>query len=173
MAIKTLLFLFFHERGFWNILQLVKVCYKIRMYPYFHFLYERITKVDGYSRAGLQQARHSFHVTSLYVSSYQHFLLLRQYFQKLAISELWKLRIGVVKSWLIFSQSWLFMILKKEPFENIAGKGENAGDQHFLLFPQYFLPFPKQTSIFLLHIFYCLKMLSISTSLKFYRLVKS
>ena len=22
--------------------------------------------------------------------------------------------------------------------ENIVGKGENAGDQHFLLFPQYF-----------------------------------
>ena len=28
--------------------------------------------------------------------------------------------------------------------ENIAGKGENAGDQHFLLFPKYFqrLSFP-------------------------------
>ena len=24
--------------------------------------------------------------------------------------------------------------------ENIVGKGENAGYQHFLLFPQYFLP---------------------------------
>ena len=34
--------------------------------------------------------------------------------------------------------------LKKEPFENIVGKGENAGTQHFLLFPQYFLPNPKQ-----------------------------
>ena len=32
--------------------------------------------------------------------------------------------------------------------ENIVGKGENAGDQHFLLFPQCFLPFPKQISIF-------------------------
>ena len=32
----------------------------------------------------------------------------------------------------------------KEPFENIVGKGENAGDQHFLLFPQCFLPFTKQ-----------------------------
>ena len=30
------------------------------------------------------------------------------------------------------------------PFENIVGKGENAGYQHFLLFPQYFLPLPIQ-----------------------------
>ena len=30
-------------------------------------------------------------------------------------------------------------------FENIVGKGENAGNQHFLLFPQYFLSFPHQT----------------------------
>ena len=29
----------------------------------------------------------------------------------------------------------------KEAFENIVGKGENAGNQHFLLFPQCFLPF--------------------------------
>ena len=26
-------------------------------------------------------------------------------------------------------------------FENIVGKGENASNQHFLLFPQYFLPY--------------------------------
>ena len=25
---------------------------------------------------------------------------------------------------------------QKKPFENIVGKGENAGNQHFLLFPQ-------------------------------------
>ena len=28
---------------------------------------------------------------------------------------------------------------RKKPFENIVGKGENAGNQHFLLFPQCFL----------------------------------
>ena len=28
---------------------------------------------------------------------------------------------------------------RKKPFENIVGKGENAGYQHFLLFPQYSL----------------------------------
>ena len=31
-------------------------------------------------------------------------------------------------------------------------KGENAGKQHFLLFPQCFLPFPKQISIFQSHL---------------------
>ena len=33
---------------------------------------------------------------------------------------------------------------KKMAFENIVGKGENAGNQHFLLFRQCFLPFAKQ-----------------------------
>ena len=32
------------------------------------------------------------------------------------------------------------------------GKGENAGNQHFLLFPQCFLPFPEQVSIFQSHL---------------------
>ena len=30
------------------------------------------------------------------------------------------------------------MALKKKPFENIVGKGENAGNQHFLLFPVFY-----------------------------------
>ena len=38
--------------------------------------------------------------------------------------------------------------LERKAFENIVGKGENAGDQHFLLFPQCFLLFLKQISIF-------------------------
>ena len=33
--------------------------------------------------------------------------------------------------------------LKKEPFENIVGKGENAGNQYFLLFPTMFSTIPK------------------------------
>ena len=32
---------------------------------------------------------------------------------------------------------------EKEAFENVVGKGENAGNQHFLPFPQCFLPFAK------------------------------
>ena len=63
--------------------------------------------------------------------------------------------------------------LFKNPFENIVGKGENAGNQHFLLFPQCFLPFPNEISIFLSHFFCCLQMLSIWTSLKFCRFEKS
>ena len=31
--------------------------------------------------------------------------------------------------------------LQNKAFENIVGKGENAGNQHFLLFPQCFLPY--------------------------------
>ena len=35
-------------------------------------------------------------------------------------------------------QSQLFNDLEEMPFENTVGKGENAGNQHFLLFPQGF-----------------------------------
>ena len=37
--------------------------------------------------------------------------------------------------------------LEKKAFENIVEKGENAGNQHFLLFPQCFLLFPTQISV--------------------------
>ena len=46
------------------------------------------------------------------------------------------------------TQSQFLTTLKKKSFENIVGKGENAGYQHFLLFPQCFLPFPQQILIF-------------------------
>ena len=36
--------------------------------------------------------------------------------------------------------------LKEKAFENILGKGENAGNQHFLLFLQCFLPYQMQKS---------------------------
>ena len=65
------------------------------------------------------------------------------------------------------------MTLYKEPFENIVGKGENAGNQHYLLFPQCFLPFPKHISIFYLTLGCRLQMLSIWTGLKFCGFVKS
>ena len=41
------------------------------------------------------------------------------------------------------------------------GKGENVGNQHFLLFPQFFLPFPKQIAIFQLNLICGLQMLLI------------
>ena len=34
------------------------------------------------------------------------------------------------------------------PFDNIVGKGENAGNQHFFLFPQFFLSNKRQISWF-------------------------
>ena len=52
-------------------------------------------------------------------------------------------------------------------------KGENAGNQQFLLFPQCFLPFSKQISVFESHLFYLLQMLSIWTGPKFCSLVKT
>ena len=33
---------------------------------------------------------------------------------------------------------------KNRPFENVVGKEENAGNQHFLLFPQCFLFYGRQ-----------------------------
>ena len=49
--------------------------------------------------------------------------------------------------------------LGMKPFKNIVGKGENAGNQHFPLFPQCFIPFPKQISIFQPNLICCLQML--------------
>ena len=42
-------------------------------------------------------------------------------------------------------QSLVLTTLKKKPFENIVRKEENAGNQHFLLFPQCFLPYQWQS----------------------------
>ena len=46
------------------------------------------------------------------------------------------------------------LTLKKKTFENIVGKGENAGDQHFLPFLQCFLPIPQWISVFKFHLFH-------------------
>ena len=37
-----------------------------------------------------------------------------------------------------------FDALEEKPFENIVGKEENAGNQHFLLFPQCFQSYERQ-----------------------------
>ena len=59
-------------------------------------------------------------------------------------------KLPVLATWFIalYNTNPKFNNPEKEGFENIVGKGENAGNQHFLLFPQYFLPFPKQYLIF-------------------------
>ena len=77
------------------------------------------------------------------------------------------------KGYLLTTQYRLLATLTKKAFENIVEKGENAGNQHVLLFQQCFLPFAKQISIFQPHLFCCLQILSISTSLEFFCLVKS
>ena len=41
-----------------------------------------------------------------------------------------------------------FETLRKRPLKNIVEKEENAGTQHFLLFPQCFLPYERQISCF-------------------------
>ena len=46
------------------------------------------------------------------------------------------------------------MTLGKKPFENIVGKGEYAGNQHFLLFPQCFSPFQNQNFKSLFNIYF-------------------
>ena len=68
---------------------------------------------------------------------------------------------------LFTTQSRLLMTLYEMLFENIVGKGENAGNQHFLLFPQCFISFSIQISFSKSHLFCCLQMLSIWKSLNF------
>ena len=65
----------------------------------------------------------------------------------------------------LYHTSRLLTTLRKKPFENIVGKGENAGNQHFLFFPQCFLHFSKQISIFQSHLLCRLQILSIPTKL--------
>ena len=69
---------------------------------------------------------------------------------------------------LFTKQFWLLTTLKKKPFENIIGKGENTVNQGFLLFEQCFLPFLKEISICKSHLFCHLQMLSIWRGQKFY-----
>ena len=62
---------------------------------------------------------------------------------------------------------------KEEGLENTVGKGENAGYQHFLLFPQCFLRIKERNYHFNSIYFVVCKLISIWTSLKFCCLVKS
>ena len=62
---------------------------------------------------------------------------------------------------------------EEEAFEDNFGKGENAGKQHFLLFPKCFLPVLKQISAFESCLFCQLQALLFCTFLKFCHLEKS
>ena len=47
--------------------------------------------------------------------------------------------------WPLPTQCWLLRIMGKKPLgKNMVGKGEKAGDQHFLLYRQCFLPYLKK-----------------------------
>ena len=70
-------------------------------------------------------------------------------------------------------QIQILMTLKRKALENIVGKGENAGNQHFLLFQQCFLTCHKQILLFAQLLKCCLQVLSIWTSVTFCYLVKS
>ena len=78
-----------------------------------------------------------------------------------------------------FYQSDAFIVLTLyhtiPTFNDPKKKGlENTGsNQHFLLFPQCFLPYLEGKSTFKQHLLCCLQMLSIWTRLKFCSLVKS
>ena len=90
------------------------------------------------------------------IARYEQFLLFPQCFQKACFPGASKE--VIVWEWVIqilpFTiQSQLLMTLRKEAFENIFGKAENAGNQHFLLFPKCFLPYLKQISIYESHSF--------------------
>ena len=45
------------------------------------------------------------------------------------------------------AQCQLLTTMRKKPFVNIVGKGENAGYQHFLLFLQCFLTYLRKISL--------------------------
>ena len=53
------------------------------------------------------------------------------------------------------------MILSQKPVENIEGKVENAGNEHFLLVPQCFQPYQRQKSSFKVFLSCRLQMLSV------------
>ena len=96
-----------------------------------------------------------FHVAKREIDSQ----ILIEFYDSLYMFQIWVLKIisVILKQHPAFlfmyfnsfpTQSWLLTILGKKPFENIVGKGENAGNQHFLLFLQCFLPFPLWISNF-------------------------
>ena len=55
-----------------------------------------------------------------------------------------KLEFGISFINAFTEQVRIFTTVREKPFENTAGKGENAGNQHFLLFPQCFLPYQRK-----------------------------
>ena len=71
----------------------------------------------------------------------RHYLFFQQEFQKPLVC------LRIVKHGFLYVKVKFFSLALLNAFENIVGKGENAGNQHFLLSPQCFFPFLTQISI--------------------------
>ena len=82
------------------------------------------------------------------IACYKQFLLFSQCFTHLYIFSASKCGIVNVWQWVKPYHTITTSNDLKKPFESIVRKGENAGMQHFLLFPQCFLLFSNQMSIF-------------------------
>ena len=52
----------------------------------------------------------------------------------------------------MMTQFCVLLTLLQKAFENILEKGENAGNQHFLLYPKCFLPYQIQKLSLELHL---------------------
>ena len=73
--------------------------------------------------------------------SNDHLISFPHCFQTVFFPVIIKIQDYVVQGRLITKQSRLLVTRKKKAFGNIVGKGENAGHQHFLLFPHFFPSF--------------------------------
>ena len=82
------------------------------------------------------------------VACYKQFLLFRQCFPQLYTVSLVCQNVALCGNGFTLYQSHALMTLTNRPYENIVGTGENAGNQHFLLFPQCFLTFQRLNSSF-------------------------
>ena len=86
------------------------------------------------------------------IACYEQFLLFPQWFQKACFPGaskgviVWEWVKGLAQ--LFPTQSQLLTTLRKKALENTVGKGENAGNQHFLLFPQCFKLYHGEKSSF-------------------------
>ena len=69
----------------------------------------------------------------------------------------------------LYSIGFIYTHQQQTPFENIVGNEEITRNEWFLLFPQCFLYFPNQISVFESHLFCQLQMLWIWTSPDFWK----
>ena len=113
----------------------------------------------------------------------EHFFALNQYFSTHALLQAIhrkkrkNVNLTIYRATLSYrksnTQAGLLMTFRRKPFENIVGKGENAGNRHFLLFPQCFLAYCKQISMFKYDLFFVCKYFEFRQVYLYFGLVKS